>query len=122
MRIFNSKDYMAGKCTHHEYYKQFVNDRVLAIVKRYIGMDAIDRSTDEHMNDIPLKKWNELHQIRYAINGPLWIECNNAIYANNAGGRFLWTVADQVCIAKAAARILKAKAEGDNRRNTGRTR
>lgn len=111
MKTFNSKEYMAGKCTHDEYYRQFVNDSVLAVVERYIGMEAIKNSTDEHMNDTPLKKWDELNQIRYAINKPLWIECNNATYASNADGRFLWSLADQVCIAKAAARVLKAKTE-----------
>ncbi len=55
-------DYLAGKCTHREYYAQFVTAAVLGRVASRIGLDRIRKSQDQHLNDIPLSKWDALFQ------------------------------------------------------------
>ena len=45
---------------HRQYYGQFVNDAVKNKVLQFIGKEALLASTDEHLNDIPLKKWDAL--------------------------------------------------------------
>ena len=62
------QDYLDGGCSHRQYYGQFVNASVLAMVKRHIGEDAILKSSDEHFNDIPLKKWDTAFHVC-----PAWI-------------------------------------------------
>ena len=49
---------MNNEITHDEYYSQFVNDGVKQKVVRCIGLNALLRSKDEHLNDIPLNKWD----------------------------------------------------------------
>lgn len=58
--MFTHKDYMDKKVSHREYFAQFVNREVIAAVKRKIGLPALLASKDEHLNDIPLRKWDIL--------------------------------------------------------------
>lgn len=51
---------MDGVCSHREYYTQFVNDKVIERVVNTIGVNLLLASTDEHLNDIPMKKWDDL--------------------------------------------------------------
>jgi hypothetical protein len=53
-------DYLEGRCSHREYYAQFVVASVVARVLRNIGLAALRASTDEHFNDIPLAKWDAI--------------------------------------------------------------
>lgn len=61
MRIteFTRKDRLENKCTHREYYAQFVTDRIKSLVKSQFG-EQLFNSTDPHLNDIPLSKWDNL--------------------------------------------------------------
>ena len=107
-KTFTRKDYRDRKCSHKEYYRQFVTHSVLHVVRNRIGADKIKNSTDPHMNDIPLKLWDQLaHSIRGAIDTKLFKACNNVTYAEESRDKFLWSLSDAVCIAKAAARIIK---------------
>ncbi len=54
------EDYMDNKVSHREYYGQFVNDGTKNAVINAIGMDWLLASKDEHLNNIPLKLWDEL--------------------------------------------------------------
>lgn len=68
---------------------------------RSVGGEMISRkdyidgknSTDKHMNDIPLRKWDSLRI--YPRDGAMK-ECGDYL-----------TLAGKVCIAKAAARMIK---------------
>jgi hypothetical protein len=97
---------MNKEISHQDYYAQFVNDSVLSFVRSSIGKARILKSTDPHMNDIPLQLWYNLsHSIR--------MMCDKALSVSNAstcsrevkvGGVSL---SDCVCTAKAAAKIIK---------------
>lgn len=93
--------YMSDKSpdAHFRYYSQFATPAVQAIVARAIGVDRIKRSTDPHLNDIPLREWDALAPAVRMCSGRLIAE------ANTGGGVSL---SDCVCTAKAAARILAA--------------
>ncbi len=108
MSIYTRTDYMNNKCSHHEYYAQAVNESVLDYVKQAINEKAIANSTCEHFNDIPLKKWDNLHGIKHLIHIPT-LKKMQGIAENEK--HFLWSPCNQVCIAKAAARIIKEGAK-----------
>lgn len=94
--MFTRKDYMARKCSHHDYYLQFGS----SATRVYVGhaMHKIRASTDEHLNDIPLKFWDNA-----PVNTRLLSE------ANASGG---YSLSDVVCTAKAVARdMLEAEAQ-----------
>ena len=82
---YTRQDYLDGKCTHREYYAQFVNGEVKRIVGDRIGMSKILASTDDNFTNVPLKYWDRLH-------------------GNFSGAKSL---SDTVCIAKEAAQQLK---------------
>jgi hypothetical protein len=60
--IITRSEYIKGGGTknHRQYYAQFVNEAVKAKVVKEIGLATILSSKDEHLNDIPLKKWDKL--------------------------------------------------------------
>lgn len=101
---YTRKDCLNGKCTHHEYYSQFVNDAVINMVKLHIGVDKIKKSTDKHFNDIPLGNW-DMVRVDNVMDLEKWrtLACPNYLGSNN----YYYTKSDNVCIAKAAARIIK---------------
>jgi hypothetical protein len=92
----NRQDYMSGKCTHREYYGQYVTKRVIEKVRRYVGKEAILASRDEHLNDIKLAVWDGL--------GMFWPK--SEAEKMRANGDFL-TAAGKVCILKEAAQQIK---------------
>lgn len=94
---YTHKDYMAKKCSHDEYYGQF-GKHLISLVSRTIGVDKIKASTDPHFNDIPLQQWDNLAPAVHLTVGRMLSE------ANGSGGISL---ADCVCAAKAAAKIIK---------------
>lgn len=97
--MYTRKQYMQKEVTHHEYYSQFVDDQVLSLVRECIGMRDIKASKDPHMNDIPLQRWDSMYpELRY-------LKAQQMLVADPGG----MSLSDGVCIAKAAARILKEK-------------
>ena len=93
---FTRKDYMDNKCSHREYYGQFVDAAVRNTVSKYIGRDTILKCRDnENFSDISLVEWDRLElAIRYAVGSLI-------AKANGTGGISL---SDCVCVAKEAAR------------------
>jgi hypothetical protein len=80
---------------HRAYYAQYVDEDVKARVLRHIGLDALLRSRDEHLNDIPLKCWDtfvEMRMIPKSVADKL-----------RENGDYL-TLATGVCVMKEAAR------------------
>jgi hypothetical protein len=93
---FTRQDYLADKCTHSEYYGQFVTGEIKQRVMSYIGIENIKKAInegDEHLNTIPLRKWDAIAVP--IIGGNLLREAGD--YPTLAGG---------VCIAKEAAKQL----------------
>jgi hypothetical protein len=88
---FTRADYMEKRCTHREYYAQFVTEGIRQQVLSAIGKETLLRSTDPHLNDIPLAKWDSIHQRFDAIATRFSADGDNSM---NAG----------TCIVKEAAR------------------
>lgn len=118
---FTRKQYLAGDCTHDEYYGQFVNAHTL----RYIGrrFDANELSVayakDRHLNSIPLAVWDALSWApadgrRYSggDSGPFHAILPFNRHAIEAAGEQV-TRATLVCIAKRASRMIIDAGEVD---------
>lgn len=61
MKTITRQEYMADSSSlHRAYHAQFVNTRIIRLVESRIGVDAIKHSTDPHLNDIRLAKWDAL--------------------------------------------------------------
>lgn len=88
-------DYIAGNCTFSDYYRQFITPRLSEAIREKIGLNALHRSKCEHLNDIPLSKWDALFQDSQIKN-----EMSHALKAH---GDYL-SLAGCVCVAKEAAR------------------
>ena len=94
--MITRKQYMSGDYSHAEYYGQFVNENIKDNIVRRIGLDAIRNSTDKHMNDIALKKWDCVGIPSHTVSQ--LIECGDN-----------YSLAGAVCINKAAARQIKGE-------------
>lgn len=104
---FNRKQYMQKECTHQEYYEQFATLGVISLVRSVIGEDLIKKSEHESFGDIPLQKWDSLHvSIGYMVGRKLG-ESNASMYSDKYAHARSWSLSDTVCVAKAAARIIK---------------
>ena len=97
------KQYMAGEATHDEFYKQFANPSLISYVANRIGRDRIKNSTDASFNDIPLIQWDSLSSVSALIDRDKWREATGHDNART----YPWAMSDQVCIAKAAASIIR---------------
>lgn len=89
--MITREQYINFKCSHREYYAQFVNADTKNAVRDFIGENLLRISfkRDKNFNDIPLSIWDSCP---FKYNAKLMIEC----------GDFL-TPAGQVCILKEAA-------------------
>lgn len=88
------QEYLDGKCTHEEYYNQFVDSRVKQIVLTRHTKEDLKKaySKDESLNSISIRVWDSLAEnIRY--KGPELKEVGDYL-----------TLSGSVCILKAAAR------------------
>lgn len=65
---YTRSDYMSNKCSHREYYSQFVNDDVKSHVIKHIGLSKLLSSKDKHLNDIPLREWDSLGGFAFRRN------------------------------------------------------
>ena len=95
---FTRQDYLDGNCTHEQYYNQFVNLHVKHLVTGCIGRLAIVQSTDPDFNDIHLSDWDAM--------GSLIVGAVGRKKFHDLGDQP--TLAGVVCIAKAAARQIRA--------------
>ena len=96
--MIKRSEYLKGNVDFQTYYSQFVTPEILSLVIRRIGLGAINHSTDMYFCNIPLVKWDNLHPAIILLIGDKIKE------ANNTGGISL---SDTICIAKAAASIIK---------------
>ena len=103
-----AREYMAGdgrdSALHQAYTAQFVTEDVIRMVVNGIGIKALAASTDPHLNDIPLKLWDRLG---LAGDAATMIGLSNS-FTYAAGTRAtIVSLSDQVCVNKAAGRIIK---------------
>jgi hypothetical protein len=91
---FTRKQYMDKECSHRDYYGQFVHDGIKRRVLQCIGKERLEASTDEHLNDIPLKLWDTLG----AVGDKRQWDATEGDWPSMAG---------RVCIYKEAARQIK---------------
>ena len=87
--MYKRVDYLKKKCTHREYYAQFVTEETKRNVRRDIGLKKLMR-VREDLNKIPLDFW-DLMFARHNVSAML------------EAGDYL-TKAGAVCILKEAAR------------------
>ena len=100
---YTRKDYMGGTVDHQTYYGQFAFASVLWLIRTHIGEEHILASQDEHFNDIPLLKWDALAS---GVPSRL-VSLSNMFTQDEANAVPSVSLSDQVCILKAAARIVK---------------
>lgn len=114
--IATRAQYMNREIDHKSYYRQFVTETTIADVIRVFGIEKLDRAfaEDEHLNSIPLARWDSLswHPLtskgvyRQPISGAGPFRSTLAVdrEALMAAGETL-TRAVLVCIAKQAAQV-----------------
>lgn len=85
-----------GAAAHRRFHAQFVNEQTIYHVVKYVGGEAIVKSTDEHFNDIALHLWD-----RAAHWLPMAVRFNDTgDFPSDAG---------YVCVAKEAAMQYKER-------------
>lgn len=105
--LFTALDRRNDLCSHGEYWSQFVTPSILHYVQQRIGLPALLASTDEHLNDIPLGRWDGMNTaIRQMVDTTTWKHCHNATYGEADRDKFIWSPSCGVCIGKAAARMI----------------
>jgi len=80
-----------GHAAHRAYFGQFVTESTISRVVAAIGADTLRASTDPHMNDIPLSRWDRLVP---QLPGSAGFRKAGDYYTTSHG----------VCLAKEAAR------------------
>lgn len=98
--LFTRADYMSTPldgqpAAHRRYYAQLVTPAARAMVARSIGMKRLLASTDPHLNDIPLHRWDRIAGTRGLTYASMWQHLGD--YP---------TLGGLVCVAKEAARLL----------------
>ena len=99
--MFTRGQYLAGECSHQEYYAQFVNQWILDCVRGRFGVKQLTEaeSNDTNFNNIPLYRWDE-QNIMSAVDQKLWAAANGSPYHS---------LSDNLCIQKIAARMIVEK-------------
>jgi hypothetical protein len=95
--MYTRADYLEHKCTHEEYYSQFVTAGIMRLVTSTFGKERLQAAfdSDRHFNTIPLAQWD---RIAPHVNVSL-----------KPYGDYL-TLSGQVCILKQAA-LMAVKSE-----------
>ncbi len=96
--MFTRDDYMQKKCSHREFYAQFVTTSLRDLVRSRIGEVAIKASIDDHLNDIPLCRWDAMQNL---IIPRIHTVHKQMGYSGGA------SLSDCVCVAKEAAKQIK---------------
>lgn len=101
--MYTYKEYMKNpnKELHHKYYAQFVTGDTIHYVINHIGFENIVNSGDYFFNDIPIEKWDRLFMV-LPFDRELWKLDRKGI-----------SLSEYVCIAKAAARIIRSENQSE---------
>jgi hypothetical protein len=101
--MFTRQDYLAtpnSTAAHRRFYGQFVTPEIERILLNHISLSDLRASTDPHMNDIPLRRWDDLFNL---TPSSVW----KAI--RDAGDVNACSFANNVCLYKEAARQILEK-------------
>lgn len=93
---FTQSDFINDKCSHSQYYSQYVTEGVKSALKELMGLHILMRSKDLELNDIDLSKWGSMSYYIEGIVRPLVKQIGETPY----------TIADGVLILKEAAKII----------------
>jgi hypothetical protein len=94
--MFTRGQYLAGECSHQEYYAQFVNQWILDCVKGRNGINQLLEGENISFNNIPLYWWDQ-NNVMSSVDQQLWTAANGSPYHS---------LSDNLCIQKAAARMI----------------
>lgn len=94
---FGRVDYLAKRCTHREYYAQFVTPEIRSAVLRAFPLKRLRETSDQkNLNSIPLNQWDLL------AGGYSTQLCATKLREAGDG----CSLASSVCIPKEAAKQL----------------
>lgn len=98
------KDYMEGRATHHAYYLEIAQAAGLNAGALPVTLENIREAiqTDEHLNNIPLNKWDWFAQANMKAIGRA---------ARERGDVNSHTLGNGVCALKALAKHLATNTE-----------
>jgi hypothetical protein len=100
--MFTKKQYMSRECTEDQYYSQFVDKKMTAIIRRSIMYKHILLARDkENFTDIALQQWDFATGAILCLLGKEPFREKGDYVTHNG----------LICIAKAAARKILAERE-----------
>ena len=100
--MFTRKDYMSGKCNEDEYYSQFVNEKVIDVIKRSVTYKYIVQARDKKdFFDVSAQQWDFATGAILCLLGKEPFKERGDYVTHNG----------LICIAKAAARRILAERE-----------
>ena len=103
--MFTRVQYLNKECTHREYWAQFVTPSMKAMVLSNMTLERLQRSTDPHLNDIPLAQWDQMRNATFhMLNLVKWREIHYPEYKDTHS--IGWSTSDNTCLLKEAARQL----------------
>jgi hypothetical protein len=82
--------YMNNEISHQEFYTWLADEIHISDRRLPFTLEQIKASTDPHLNDLPLAKWDACDA---------WVRHQAASYGMKA-----WSLSDTVCVLKAVAR------------------
>lgn len=95
------EDYMSKRCTHRQYYAQFVTPTILWTVRHRFTEAEIRASKDPHFNNLPLAKWDAIAQV---------MRQETSVRNEYGDGKLTWSLAGAICILKEAAQQIRESA------------
>lgn len=101
--MMTRSEYMENSRERHDaYYRQFVTPATIAFIESNIGLEKLQKSTCEHLNDVV--RWEQGGRTwlwdRSPINTQLAKECGEGL-----------SMSTRTCVGKAAARMILENAE-----------
>lgn len=93
---FDRADYMSKKCSHHEYYSQFVTQGMKDIILSKYTPEQLKAcyEQDRNLNNIPLKWWDSYEG---------FFKQHIARTNKRLNGQNTWSSCEHTCSMKAAA-------------------
>jgi hypothetical protein len=102
MPVITRSEYMKDSARLHQaFYGQFATMGLIRMIARRISVGSLIKSRDQWLNDIPLREWDMLPCQDY-ISHDLWRQARE----QEDKTKFWWSMSDNTCVAKAAARII----------------
>ena len=101
--VLTRKSYMSGSISHAEYYGQFDSPEVRSAILKVIPLSDLMASTDPHMNDIKLSRWDNIRLDGEALR-KLTIANGHADVRH-----YVYAQSDIVCLAKEVAKRIVAE-------------